>query len=142
MKINKTHAPNTKNYPPQWHFVDAENQTLGRFATKVATLLIGKNKPYFAPNADFGDKVVVTNASKIYVTGKKETQKKYFRHTGYPGGIRMETFGDLKDRRPTETIRKAVFGMLPDNKLKKKRISRLYIYPEANHPHKAQEEKK
>lgn len=106
-----------------WHLVDVKGQILGRVSTRIARLLMGKDKP-----------VVVINASKIRVTGKKETDKVYYRHSGYPGGLRSETLGELRKRRPEEIIRRAVRGMLPKNKLQKERLKRLQIFAEAEHP--------
>ncbi len=107
------------------HKINGEGMILGRLATEIAVLLRGKNKPGYAPNRDMGDFVVVENMDKIKVTGKKEEQKKYYRHSGYLGGLKEESYGKLKKRRPGETLRKAVLGMLPRNKLRMEMIKRL-----------------
>jgi large subunit ribosomal protein L13 len=117
-----------------WHLVDADNQVLGRLTTRIARLLIGKDKVEFVPYLDMGDCVVVINAHRIRVTGKKETDKIYYQHSGYPGGLRSETLGELRKRRPEEVIRRAVRGMLPKNKLQKERLKRLHIFAGAEHP--------
>lgn len=137
-KKNKTHAPNPKNDVKKWHTIDAEGKILGRVATEIATLIVGKHKPTFSPNQEMGDKVVVTNASKIKVTGRKLKDKIYYRHTSYPGGLKSETLGELMDRLPTEALKRAVHGMLPKNKLRDDRMKNLFVYEDANHPHKAQ----
>lgn len=116
-----------------WHLVDLKNETLGRVATKIAALLMGKSKPYFVRNLDCGDFVVVINAKEVKVTGKKETQKKYYRYTGYPGGLRGEALGDLRERRPEEIIKHAISGMLPQNKLKSKMLKRLFVFKGVDH---------
>lgn len=121
-----------------WHLVDADGQILGRLATQIATKLMGKNKPTYTPHIDGGDFVVVINASKIAVTGKKETDKEYFRYSGYPGGLRSLPLGKLRDTYPTRIIEAAVYNMLPDNKLRSGRMGRLKIYADANHKHESQ----
>lgn len=141
MNKNKTFAPNAENIKKQWHFVDATDKVLGRFATEVAKILIGKNKAEYTPNANIGDKVVITNAEKILTTGKKTTDKIYYHHTGFPGGLRSETLGSLKERKPEQVLKRAILGMLPKNKLRAERIKNLYIYKGSEHPHKAQEVK-
>lgn len=140
--MQKTYAPNNKQIKKEWHFIDADNKVLGRLASDIAVLLMGKNKPQYAPNAEIGDKVVVTNASKIAVTGKKLHDKTYYHHTGYPKGLRSITLEKLLEKKPTEVLRKAVEGMLPKNRLRKVRMSNLYIYEGIEHPHKAQENAK
>lgn len=120
----------------EWHLVDARNQILGRLATNVVTLLMGKNKPYFSPYLDAGDNVVVINAAAIVLSGKKESQKKYARHSGYPGGLKLKTAADLRAQKPGELIRHAVVGMLPKTKLGRQMLKKLYIYPAGEHPHK------
>ena len=116
-----------------WHLIDIKEETLGRIATRVAGLLMGKSKPYFVKNLDCGDYVVVVNAKEVKVTGSKEKNKKYYRHSGYPGGFRQETLGELRQRKPTEIIKHAVSGMLPDNRLKDKLLARLFIFEGATH---------
>lgn len=110
-----------------WHLYDAKDKILGRFSTEVATKLMGKHKPYFVRNLDCGDYVVVINAEKIKVTGTKETDKTYARHSGYPGGFKSETLKELRNRQPDEIIRKAVLGMLPRNRLGRLMMKRLFI---------------
>ena len=121
-----------------WYVVDAEGKTLGRLATRIADTLRGKNKPQYTPHVDTGDFVVVVNAEKIAVTGKKLDDKMYYRHSGYPGGLKQRTLREQLDRRPTEVLRKAVKGMLPKNKLANQQITKLKIYAGPEHPHEAQ----
>lgn len=117
----------------EWHLVDVKEETLGRVSTKIAGLLMGKSKPYFVRNLDCGDYVVVINAKDVKVTGKKETQKKYYGYSGYPGGFKAEALQDLRKRRPADVIVHAVSGMLPQNKLKSKMLKRLLVFAEAEH---------
>jgi large subunit ribosomal protein L13 len=124
-----------------WYVVDAEGQTLGRLATRIADILRGKTKPTYTPHVDTGDFVVVVNAEKIGVTGKKMDEKLYYRHSGYPGGLRQRTLREELERRPTEVIRKAVKGMLPRNKLANRQITHLKVYAGPAHPHEAQNPK-
>jgi large subunit ribosomal protein L13 len=118
--------------------VDAEGQTLGRLATRIADTLRGKGKPTYTPHVDTGDFVIVVNADKIVVTGNKLDQKRYYRHSGYPGGLRSRTLREQLDRRPTEVIRTAVKGMLPRNRLARRQITKLKVYAGPEHPHTAQ----
>jgi large subunit ribosomal protein L13 len=122
----------------EWYVVDAEGQTLGRLATRIADVLRGKQKPQYTPHIDTGDFVVVVNAEKIHVTGKKLDQKMYHRHSGYPGGLRSRTLREQLERRPTEVLRKAVKGMLPRNRLASAQLTKLKIYAGPEHPHAAQ----
>jgi large subunit ribosomal protein L13 len=122
----------------RWYVVDAEGQTLGRLATQIADTLRGKRKPEYTPHVDTGDFVVVVNAEKIAVTGQKLDQKMYYRHSGYPGGLRQRTLREQLDRRPTEVIRKAVKGMLPRNRLGRAQLGKLKVYAGPDHPHTAQ----
>jgi len=124
----KTHSVKKNEIKRVWHLVDAKGQILGRLATKIANLLIGKNKPYFVPHLDCGDYVVVVNASHVKVSGKKAQQKKYYHHSGYPGGLKEITFSQQMAKDPTKIIRHAVAGMLPKNKLRDKRLARLRIF--------------
>lgn len=122
-----------KDVQRSWHLVDAKDQILGRLATQIAGKLMGKSKANFVPYLDMGDFVVVTNATLIKITGRKATQKKYVRHSGFPGGYRQEIFSDLLKRRPEEIIRHAVSGMLPKTRLGKKMIKKLYVFPNSEH---------
>src|SRR5437588_8507487 len=121
-----------------WYVVDADGQTLGRLATQIADTLRGKRKPEYTPHVDTGDFVVVVNADKIAVTGKKLDEKIYYRHSGYPGGLKQRTLREELQRRPTEVIRKAVKGMLPRNRLSRAQITKLKVYAGPEHPHDAQ----
>jgi large subunit ribosomal protein L13 len=122
----------------KWHLIDAEGQTLGRLATTAARLLRGKHKPMFTPNADLGDFVIVVNASKIKVTGKRTELKEYFHYTGYPGGATFERFQDVLRKHPARVIEHAVRGMLPHNRLGSQIIRKLKVYGGTDHPHAAQ----
>tara|TARA_Y100001968_G_C19138346_1_gene610195 strand:+ start:202 stop:645 length:444 start_codon:yes stop_codon:yes gene_type:complete len=139
--MNKTKTPKIDLIERQWYLVDAENQTLGRLATEVASILRGKNKPYFTPHLDAGDFVVVVNAEKIQVTGKKADQKLYRRHSGRPGGMKEETFQSLQDRIPERIVEKAIKGMLPHNSLGRQLFRKLKVYKGSTHPHAAQNPK-
>lgn len=134
----KTHATKQTDIKQAWYLVDAKFQTLGRLATNIARILTGKNKPEYSPNIVSGDKVVVINSSKISVSGQKLQDKKYYRHSGYPGGIKEINLSDLLAKKPNEVLYHAVAGMLPKNKLQSKMIKNLKIYPSASHPHKNQ----
>jgi large subunit ribosomal protein L13 len=116
-----------------WHMFDVNGKILGRIASEISTVLMGKSKPYFVSNLDCGDYVVVINAEKIKVSGKKESLKKYFRHSGYPGGYKEEALIDLRERKPEDIIRFAVLGMLPQNKLQDRMLTRLFIFKGENH---------
>jgi large subunit ribosomal protein L13 len=122
----------------RWYVVDAEGQTLGRLATEIARLLRGKNKPQYTPHVDTGDFVVVVNAEKVVVTGKKAEQKVYRRHSGYPGGLKETSYEQMMERRPTEILRRAVKGMMPKNRLARQQLRKLKIYAGPEHPHAAQ----
>ena len=128
----------TADVKRDWHLADAKGQILGRLATDIAQKLIGKNKPTYTPHIDGGDFVVVTNASEIAVTGNKENDKMYYRHSGYPGGLKEKSLGELKKTFPTRIIEKAVFNMLPKNKLRSGRMNRLKVYANADHKHESQ----
>ena len=134
----KTYTAKPGEIERRWYVVDAEGQTLGRLATRIADTLRGKNKPQFTPHVDTGDFVVVVNAEKIQVTGKKLDEKMYYRHSGYPGGLKQRTLREQLERRPTEVIRLAVRGMLPKNKLAARQITKLKVYAGPEHPHEAQ----
>jgi large subunit ribosomal protein L13 len=136
---SKTYVANAANRDRRWLLVDAEGKTLGRLATQIADALRGKRKPEYTPHVDTGDFVVVVNAEKIAVTGKKRSDKRYYRHSGYPGGLRSRTLQEMLDRRPEEVIRRAVKGMLPRNRLARKQLTKLKIYAGPEHPHAAQQ---
>ena len=125
----------------EWYVIDATDVVLGRLASRVALVLRGKNKPSFTPNMDCGDNVIILNADKVKLTGKKMTERVYVRHTGYPGGQRFTTPAELLRKKPTELVRKAVVGMLPKNRLGSKLIDNLYLYTGNEHPHQAQNPK-
>ncbi len=137
--MNKTSLPSTDSLERQWYLVDAENQTLGRLASEVASVLRGKNKPTYTPHLDTGDFVIVINADKIRVSGNKPTQKIYRRHSGRPGGMKTETFAHLQARIPERIVEKAVKGMLPHNALGRQLFRKLKVYKGADHPHAAQQ---
>ena len=122
----------------RWYLVDADGQNLGRLATRIADTLRGKQKPQYTPHVDTGDFVVVVNAEKVAVTGQKLDQKRYYRHSGYPGGIRSRTLREQLERQPTEVLRTAVKGMLPKNRLARQQLGKLKIYAGPDHPHEAQ----
>ena len=134
----KTYVANSTDRDRRWLVVDAEGQTLGRLATRIADALRGKRKPEYTPHVDTGDFVIVVNAEKIAVTGNKLTEKMYRRHTGYPGGLRERTLAEMLEQRPEEVIRKAVKGMLPRNRLARRQITKLKVYAGPDHPHSAQ----
>ena len=136
--VMKTYTAKPGEVEREWFLVDAEGQTLGRLATRIADTLRGKGKPQYTPHVDTGDFVVVVNAEKIAVTGAKLDQKIYYRHSGYPGGIKQRTLREQLERRPTEVLRKAVKGMLPKNRLAAAQLGKLKIYAGPEHPHAAQ----
>jgi large subunit ribosomal protein L13 len=137
--MNKTPLPTLDPRDQQWFIVDATNQRLGRLASEIANILRGKNKPIFTPHMDTGDFVVVINAEKIEVTGKKRSQKLYRRHSGRPGGMKVETFEKLQARVPERIVEQAVKGMLPKNTLGRKLFTKLKVYTGSEHPHQAQQ---
>src|SRR5438552_9711336 len=134
----KTYNAKPGEVARDWYVVDAEGKILGRLATQIADTLRGKRKPQYTPHVDTGDFVVVVNAEKIHVTGAKLDQKRYYRHSGYPGGLRSRTLREQLERRPTEVLRVAVKGMLPKNRLAAKQLTKLKIYAGPEHPHEAQ----
>jgi len=138
MTMNKTYSPKPSEIERVWHVVDATDLPLGRLASEVAQILRGKHKPIYAPHMDTGDFVVVINAENVAVTSDKSQSKIYYRHSGYPGGIRAETFESLRDRRPEAIIERAVRGMLPKNKLGRQMLKKLKVYAGPDHPHEAQ----
>lgn len=135
MKILKTPQLKKEAVKRNWHVIDAEGKVLGRLSTQIATLLIGKHKPDYTPHVDSGDYVVVLNATKVVVTGRKQTDKIYARHSQYPGGFRQESFDKLQGRRPEAIIEKAVKGMLPKNRLQDPRLRRLKVFIGSEHTH-------
>ena len=134
----KTQSFKQSDIEQSWILVDAKDKTLGRLASALASRLRGKHKPEYTPNADLGDYIVVINANKINVTGDKLNQKKYFKHSGYPGGIKSKSLDNVIKNSPEAAIRMAVKGMLPKNKLGKKMLTKLKIYKDNDHPHQAQ----
>jgi large subunit ribosomal protein L13 len=134
----KTYVPKKEQVEKKWWLVNAEGKVLGRLATEVAVLLRGKRKPEFVDFLDSGDFVVVINAEKVKVTGKKAEQKKYYSHSGYPGGIKEKTYKELLENKPEEIIKKAVWGMIPKNKLGRAVYKKLKVYRGPHHPHEAQ----
>jgi large subunit ribosomal protein L13 len=141
MTAKITQSAREQDVQRDWYVVDAQGQTLGRLATQVATILRGKNKPSYTPHVDCGDYVVVVNAEKIHVTGQKMTQKKYYRHSGYPGGLKEVTLRDQLDKFPNRVVETAVRGMLPHNRLGRRMFKKLKVYAGPNHPHEAQQPK-
>ena len=137
----KTYSAKPSDISHEWLLVDAEGISLGRLASKVAQLLRGKHKPIFTPHMDTGDFVVVINASKVRLTGKKEENKNYFRHTGYPGGQRFTSYRELKEKHPERIIEHAVKGMIPHNILGRQVFKKLKVYAGPEHPHQAQQPK-
>ena len=138
----KTFQPKAKDIRRDWHLIDIKGAVLGRTASKISILLMGKNKVNYAPHMDMGDYVVVVNAKDVKVTGKKESQKVYYGHSGYPGGFKEIAFSKLKKERPERIIELAVKRMLPSNRLKKKRMSRLKVFADNNNPYKDKFKKK
>jgi len=137
----KTFVATPETRRRDWFVVDAEGKTLGRLATRIADTLRGKHKPEYTPHVDTGDFVVVVNADKVHVTGDKRDAKLYRRHSGYPGGLRSRTLGEMLERRPEEVVRLAVRGMLPRNRLGRKQLTKLKVYAGPDHPHAAQQPK-
>ena len=135
MMTTKTYSPKPAELTHDWYIVDAQGQTLGRLAAELASRLMGKHKPQYSPHLDCGDNIVVINADKIAVTGNKLAAKKYYRHSGYPGGIKETNLADLMERKPTAALERAVKGMLPKNRLQDDRLSRLKLYAGSDHPH-------
>jgi large subunit ribosomal protein L13 len=137
----KTYVATPETRQRDWVLFDAEGAVLGRLATQIADALRGKRKPDYTPHCDTGDFVIVVNAAKVRVTGDKLEQKRYYRHSGYPGGLRSRTLAEMMDRQPEEVIRKAVKGMLPRNRLARQQLNKLKIYAGSEHPHAAQRPK-
>lgn len=135
----KTYSPKASEIERKWYVVDASDKVLGRLAGEIAHVLRGKHKPTYAPHMDTGDFVVVINAAKVRVTGNKESQKTYFKHSGYPGGTRFTTMREMLEKYPERVILSAVKGMLPSNKLASQQLSKLKVYAGPEHPHQAQQ---
>ena len=133
-----TYTPKASEIERAWHVVDADGLVLGRVATEVARILRGKHKPIFAPHVDTGDHVIIVNADKIVLTANKAEKKIVYRHSGYPGGIKANTYADLLDTKPAEAVRRSVRGMLPKNRLGRQMLKKLKVYTGPNHPHSAQ----
>lgn len=138
MKLQKTYTPKAAEIERQWWVVDAEGLPLGRLSTEIATLLRGKHKPSYAPHLDTGDHVIVVNADKVAVSSDKSKTKIYYRHSGFPGGLKAESFEALRERRPEAIVERAVRGMLPKNRLGRQMGSKLKVYAGPDHPHQAQ----
>ncbi len=138
MKLQKTYTPKPADVERSWFVVDADGVPLGRLASEVASLLRGKHKPAFAPHVDMGDHVIVVNADKVAVTSGKSKSKIYYRHSGYPGGLKEESFERLRERRPAAIVERAVKGMLPKNRLGRQIGKKLKVYAGGEHPHEAQ----
>lgn len=134
----RTYSPKAADIVRQWYVVDATDKVLGRLATEIAQVLRGKRKPSFAPHADVGDHVIVVNAERIAVTGRKAERKVYYRHTGYPGGIRATSYADMMRKHPERIVQKAVWGMLPHNTLGRSVYKKLRVYAGPDHRHAAQ----
>ena len=141
MIVNKTYVTKKEDVQRDWYVVDASGQTLGRLATRVASVLRGKHKPIYSPSTDAGDFVIVVNAEKIHVTGRKLDKKMYYRHSGYPGGLKEITLRNLLQKHPTRVIEHAVRGMLPKNRLGRQVLKHLKVYAGSEHPHEAQQPK-
>ena len=135
----RTYSPKPGDVPRQWHVIDATDVVLGRLASQAATLLRGKHKPTFAPHVDAGDFVVIVNAGKVALSGNKREKKLAYRHSGYPGGLRQTPYGELLDKDPRKAVEKAVWGMLPKNRLRRKLMKKLKVYAGPEHPHQAQQ---
>ena len=135
----RTYSPKGSDITRQWHVIDASDVVLGRLASQAAVLLRGKHKPIFAPHVDTGDFVIVINADKVALSGNKLEQKRAYRHSGYPGGLRSMSYGELMEKRPERIVEKAVRGMLPKNSLGRKTLRKLKVYAGPDHPHSAQQ---
>ncbi|MBC6458561.1 50S ribosomal protein L13 [Actinomadura sp. HBU206391] len=135
----RTYTPKPADVQRQWHVIDATDVVLGRLASQVAILLRGKHKPIYAPHLDTGDFVIIVNAGKVALSGNKREQKRAYRHSGYPGGLRSIAYGDLLDKHPERAVEKAIKGMLPKNSLGRKMFGKVKVYAGPEHPHKAQQ---
>jgi large subunit ribosomal protein L13 len=141
LTVNKTYATKPSDIKRDWYIVDAEGQTLGRLATRIAAVLKGKHKPIYTPSMDTGDYVIVVNAEKVIATGRKMDEKMYYRHTGYPGGLRTVTLREQLAKHPDRVLLAAVRGMLPHNRLGRAMFKKLKVYAGADHPHAAHKPK-
>jgi large subunit ribosomal protein L13 len=139
--VEKTYYPKAGDITREWYMADANGQTLGRFASKVANVLMGKHKPAYTPGVDMGDFVVVVNCERVVVTGNKLEEKIYYRYSGYPGGLKETKLRDMLDKHPDRVIKSAVKGMLPKNKLGRRYLKKLKVYAGPDHPHEAQSPK-
>jgi large subunit ribosomal protein L13 len=137
--VKRTYVTKPEDIERDWYVVDASGQTLGRLASEIARIVRGKHKPMYSPSVDAGDYVIVINADKIYVTGRKLDQKMYYRHSGYPGGLKEVSLRRMLEEHPTRVIEHAVRGMLPKNRLGRKMIRKLKVYAGSDHPHQAQQ---
>lgn len=135
----RTYTPKPGDITRSWHVIDATDVVLGRLASQTANLLRGKHKPTFAPHVDTGDFVIIINADKVALTGAKLQQKRAYRHSGYPGGLKSVSYAELLEKDPTKAVEKAVRGMLPKNSLARQQMSKLKVYTGSNHPHQAQQ---
>ena len=135
----RTYSPKASEITRKWHVVDADGLVLGRLSTEVARVLRGKHKPVFAPHIDTGDHVIVINADKVVLTSDKADKKMVYRHSGYPGGLKTQSFADAQAKKPEEAVRRAVRGMLPKNRLGRQMLTKLKVYAGPNHPHSAQQ---
>jgi large subunit ribosomal protein L13 len=135
----RTYSPKGNDITRQWHVIDASDVVLGRLASQAAVLLRGKHKPIFAPHVDTGDFVIVINADKVALSGNKLEQKRAYRHSGYPGGLRSRSYGELMEKHPERVVEKAIRGMLPKNSLGRKTLRKLKVYAGPDHPHQAQQ---
>jgi len=134
----RTYSPKASEITRKWYVIDAEDLVLGRLSTEIARILRGKHKPTFAPHLDTGDHVIVVNAEKVVLTANKAEQKIVYRHSGYPGGLKARSFADAQAAKPEESVRRAVRGMLPKNRLGRQMLTKLKVYAGPNHPHSAQ----
>ena len=138
----KTYSLKTNDIQKKWHIVDAEGKILGRLASQIAAILRGKHKPTYTPHMDMGDNVIVVNAEKVRLTGRKAEQKEYYRHSGYPGGLKVTSFSDMIEKKPERVITLAVKGMLPHNRLGRRILTHLKVYSGPEHPHAGQNTEK
>ncbi len=137
--MSRTYSPKPGEIERNWYVVDADGKTLGRLSTEVARVLTGKHKPQYAPHLDTGDFVIVVNAEKAVLTGGKEDRKVYYRHSTHPGGLKQETAAEVRRKKPVKLVERAVWGMLPKNKLGRRQLRKLKVYAGADHPHQAQQ---